>query len=146
MEKKESVDDKTPIGSLIPYYIQNIAINGSKKGRPNEPWCYNANTKWGDYVGITASDRGHFDPFRINDDKKIPQWYSPSCRATCRVVKQANFIILVSVIKQSPGKVINDIIEPLRKALRDDVENGTTTGWDMLMEYDKYSTRQYLSL
>ena len=75
MEKEDSVRDDTPIGSLVPYYIQNIAVDGKKKGQVNEPWCYNANTKWGDYVEITSSDRGHFDPFRINDDKKIPSRY-----------------------------------------------------------------------
>ncbi|KAF8527728.1 hypothetical protein BDD12DRAFT_919552 [Trichophaea hybrida] len=132
MEKKKLADDP-PVGSLVPYYIQNIK-NENENEAVREPWCYNNITRWGDYQKITAQDQ-YFDPFRLNTDKKIPQ-------------RHTNFIILVSIITRSPDDVVNDTIQPLRDALRNDLDESPpgTAGWKLLMKYDKYSTRQFLSL
>jgi len=69
MEKKD-LSDTTKIGSLVPYYIQNI--NPDKAAL--EPWCFNNVTKWGGYTDI-AKSAINADAFGLNTDSgvgKIP--------------------------------------------------------------------------
>jgi hypothetical protein len=51
------------------------------------------------------------------------------------------------LLKAGPDKVIRDNIEPLRQQLKKDAEQSPPgeAGWKMLMDYDTYSTRQFLS-
>ncbi len=60
MEKLELQD--APIGSLVPYYIQNI-----KDGEGLEPFRYNKTTRWGNYKKIAEKAQG-FDAWALNGD------------------------------------------------------------------------------
>ncbi|KAK4188614.1 amine oxidase [Podospora australis] len=115
MEKTELKPDSKP-GSLIPYYINNSA---------GEPWCYNDITHWGTYATIQAASPYDSDPFKINQGGQIP----------------------TELLQCSPDEIMNSAIGPIRKALRDDLKTSPpgTRGWELLMEYDQYSTRQYLA-
>jgi hypothetical protein len=51
----------------------------------------------------------------------------------------------------SPSQVLNNAIREFREALRDDLRRKPPqppgrAGWDLLMEWDKYSTRGFLGL
>ncbi|KZV68887.1 amine oxidase [Peniophora sp. CONT] len=41
--------------------------------------------------------------------------------------------------------IMNDVVRPFATRLLDDLANHTTTGWEYMKKYDKYSTRAYLS-
>ena len=68
MEKKD-LSDNPPLGSLVPYYMQNL--NDRCVGM--EPWCFNNITKWGSYTKLAEKEPGS-DAFHLNDDgsHKIP--------------------------------------------------------------------------
>ncbi|KAF5230562.1 hypothetical protein FANTH_13781 [Fusarium anthophilum] len=110
----------TPQGSLIPYYFNN----GGPESPLNEPWCYNDITLWGrDYCDILDKTKS-YDPFRIATDGSIDK----------------------EVLRCGPKAVFMDSIYELRKSLKEDLKSEPAghAGWDLLMSYDKYSTRQYL--
>ncbi|KAF3905797.1 hypothetical protein AA313_de0205104 [Arthrobotrys entomopaga] len=120
--EKEELSDNTPLGSLVPYYIQNL----NDEGVVWEPWCFNNITKWGGYKKL-AERAANADAFHLNDD-----------------ADDKNHKIPVSILKTSPDDTVNQSIRFLREALQDDLKHGGTKGWDLLMTYDKYSTRQFL--
>lgn len=109
----------TPNGSLVPYSMTN-----TKEGEQNEPFRYNDITKWGKYTDIAANaERG--DAFGFNQDKtdvQVPQ----------------------EILTASPGTVVDHAVKKLRDALKKDAEHGGQDGWNLLMRYDKYTTRQWL--
>jgi len=41
--------------------------------------------------------------------------------------------------------IVNDAVVPFARALFEDLQNHTTTGWDDMMKNDAYSTRSYFS-
>jgi hypothetical protein len=49
------------------------------------------------------------------------------------------------ILKQDPDTTLNETINVLRKALSKDQDEKTTEGFKLLMKYDLYSTRQFLS-
>lgn len=130
MEKRE-LSPSTPIGSLIPYYLKNTS---------GEPWSYNDIPKWGQYAAIRDSVANK-DPFEVNQGGDIPFEYEIIYNP---YHDRANFI--VRVFQHSPGDIVKAAIEPLRKKLREDLESITPgkEGWELLMEYDKLTTRQFL--
>jgi hypothetical protein len=107
-----------PLGSIIPYYMQNVE---GKDGF--EPWCYNGISLWGSYTSIQAQSPSD-DPFQMSTDDSIPR----------------------GILRQSPDEVMNAAIQPFRDALRQDAKEASCrqSGWNMLMEYDTYSTREFL--
>jgi hypothetical protein len=125
---------KASIGDLVPYYIKSDL----------EPWCFNDRTEWGSYESTYKESE---DPWGINADDKIPPAYASHqvflvCLA--RVAKaNVNFYRL---LKRSPDDVFNALTEPLRNQLKKDLEDKKPSrkGWDMIMEYDNYSTRSFL--
>ncbi|KAK1831502.1 amine oxidase [Podospora conica] len=119
--KKTNLRDNphAPLGSIIPYYMQN----GDASRGDIEPWCYNDITHWGTYGTIEAqSDDG--DPFKMSVNNIIPK----------------------DIMRHSPDEVMRAAIKPFRDALREDAREGSDgrSGWDLLMEWDKYSTREFL--
>ncbi|KAK1756354.1 hypothetical protein QBC47DRAFT_444804 [Echria macrotheca] len=106
----------TPNGSLIPYSMTN-----KKDDVQNEPFCYNGTSKWGSYLDIAAKAE-NFDAFGFNKnnlgDGEIP----------------------TAVLKMNPDDVINDAMQKLRDAIKDNEQKG----WDLLMSYDKHTTRDWL--
>jgi len=60
---------KPVIGSLIPYYLQNI-----DNGKVKEPWRFNTISKFGGYESLAAAAQTDDpaapknDPFHLNDD------------------------------------------------------------------------------
>ncbi|CRG82799.1 Dual specificity protein kinase KNS1 [Talaromyces islandicus] len=86
-----------------------------------EPWNFNDRTEWGTYASISSRSA---DPWGINGDSKIPP----------------------EILKASPDDVLNALTEPLRNQLEQDLagKKPSRKGWDMLMEYDNYSTRSFL--
>ncbi|KAK4163712.1 hypothetical protein QBC43DRAFT_344953 [Cladorrhinum sp. PSN259] len=115
----------TPNGTLIPYSMTNKDKSGDSQ---NEPFRFNDITRWGSYTNIAAKAEDA-DPFRFNSDDqdttvdKIP----------------------VEVLKAAPGTLVEFAIRELRDALKHDAEHGGQTGWEKLMEYDRYTTRQWLA-
>ncbi|EEP80684.1 predicted protein [Uncinocarpus reesii 1704] len=118
MEKKDP-KQSPPVGSLIPYYMTCGGPN------PVEPWHYNDITQWGNYSEIHSQSHDG-DPFQINTTKTIPE----------------------SIFKHSPNDVVKASIKPLRDALKRDALSKPPgrEGWDLLMKYDTYSTRQFLGV
>ncbi|KAF4338109.1 amino-acid oxidase [Fusarium beomiforme] len=108
---------KAPDGSLIPYYMAPTGTN-------TNPWCYNNINVWGPTYQSVQKISGTDDPFQIDPDNTI----NPA------------------LLKVGPDEVVKANIEPLRKALKEDAEKTPPgdKGWKLLMEYDTYSTRQYL--
>ena len=45
-----------------------------------------------------------------------------------------------------PSKVVDDAIEKFREALKKDAEDGDRKGWDMLMEFDRYTSREWMAM
>ncbi|KAJ8517742.1 hypothetical protein ONZ45_g5116 [Pleurotus djamor] len=41
--------------------------------------------------------------------------------------------------------IVKDMVEPFSNALVRDLQNGTQDGWDLLMQFDNYSTRAFMS-
>ena len=76
---KATLTPDTPVGSLIPYYFQNLEDADGKKV-VGEFWCYNDITKRGDLKTIVAQS-ADYDPFAINKDTQkqyyIPLGYDP---------------------------------------------------------------------
>lgn len=50
-----------------------------------------------------------------------------------------------SVLTMSPSKVVDDAIEDLRQALKEDAEKGGRRGWELLMKFDQYTTRAWMA-
>lgn len=44
-----------------------------------------------------------------------------------------------------PSKVVDDAIEDLRQALKEDAEKGGRRGWELLMKFDQYTTRAWMA-
>ena len=61
MEKK-TLEENTPVGSLIPYYMQNIEDDNVK-----EPWCFNNICKFGDYKYWAKQAGRDRDAFSLNE-------------------------------------------------------------------------------
>ncbi|KID85872.1 amine oxidase, flavin-containing family protein [Metarhizium guizhouense ARSEF 977] len=108
-----------PDGSIIPYYMKN----GDEHSCTVEPWCFNDITLWGTYSSIVSQES---DPFKISTDNTIPK----------------------ILLENPPDQVMNASIEPLREALRRDAKQKPPgrEGWNLLMQYDKFSTRQFLGI
>jgi len=55
---------------------------------------------------------------------------------------------LISVLKKSPGVTFNRTIDNVREALRKDLDTTPPgkEGFKLLLDYDKYSTRQFLAV
>ncbi|KAI1809740.1 amine oxidase [Poronia punctata] len=88
-----------------------------------EPWRFNDITLWGSNYDHVRSQSQDNDPFLMVDkNDNIP-----------KILRQ-----------HSPGEVMKAAIEPLRKALQEDLETGGRRGWDLLMKYDACSTREFL--
>ncbi|KAF8861208.1 hypothetical protein BDZ45DRAFT_587255 [Acephala macrosclerotiorum] len=104
-------------GSIIPYYMKNADTKSSS----SEPWRYNDITLWGTYKSLVAQAADN-DPFQMATDGSIPR----------------------TILQYSPDEVMNAAIEPFRKALKQDALKTPPgrTGWDLLMKYDTFSTRQ----
>ncbi|RBQ70347.1 hypothetical protein FVER14953_08862 [Fusarium verticillioides] len=118
MEKTDlKTNPNAPDGSLIPYYMS-----------PNEPntnpWCYNDINVWGASYQNVQTSAGTVDPFQLDTDNSIDH----------------------RLLSVGPDEVVKANIEPLRQALKEDAEKTPPgdKGWKMLMEYDTYSTRQFL--
>lgn len=45
----------------------------------------------------------------------------------------------------SPSKVVDDAIEDLRQALKEDAEKGGRRGWELLMKFNQYTTRAWMA-
>jgi monoamine oxidase len=110
----------TKNGSLVPYSMTNTT--GEVQ---NEPFRYNDQTRWGSYVNIAAAAAGK-DAFGFNKDHRDPP-------------------IPSAVLTMSPSKVVDDAIEELRQALKEDAEKGGQRGWELLMKFDQYTTRDWLA-
>ncbi|KAF5648858.1 amino-acid oxidase [Fusarium sp. NRRL 25303] len=118
MEKTDlKTNPNAPDGSLIPYYMAPNAPN-------TNPWCYNDINVWGASYQSVQTSAGTVDPFQVDTDKSIDP----------------------KLLKVGPDEVVKANIEPLRQALKEDAEKTPPgdKGWKMLMEYDTYSTRQFL--
>jgi len=115
MEKRD-LSPPPPIGSLIPYYLEN------KNG---EPWSYNDIAKWGQYAAIRdkAADK---DPFEVDKDRRIP--FDVFQHSPGNIVKAA----------------IEPLRKKLREDL--DSIKPESEGWKLLMKYDQLTTRQFLGL
>jgi len=50
-----------------------------------------------------------------------------------------------SYVDVGVAKIVDDAVGPFARALFDDLQNHTTTGWDEMMKNDAYSTRAYFS-
>ncbi|KAH6994937.1 hypothetical protein EDB80DRAFT_897228 [Ilyonectria destructans] len=106
-------------GSLIPYYMNN---GGNEKAK--EPWCYNNKTVWGkDYAVVQEQGGESKDPFSINTGSEIPK----------------------ELFAQAPDDIMTELTKVVREQLKEDLRTGGDKGWDLLMSYDKYSTRQFLA-
>lgn len=115
--KMEKVDFKTNPNAPDGSLIPYYMNNGGvKKGK--EPWCYNDINIWATEYANAQSQGQDDDPFLINAKKTIPE----------------------DVFAAGPANVMKDNIENVRKALK----QPGNAGWDLLMTYDKYSTRQFL--
>ncbi|KAK3356737.1 hypothetical protein B0T25DRAFT_603294 [Lasiosphaeria hispida] len=117
---KDKFRTDTPNGSLIPYSMTNT----NNKGQ-NEPFRYNDITRWGSYLDIAAEAEG-CDAFGFNKDRHDPQ-------------------IPPALLKMEPSNVVNVAIKKLREALQRDAEHNGHEGWDELMKYDKYTTREWMA-
>lgn len=124
--KMNKVDLKThpnaEDGSLITYYMND----GGPDAKMIEPWCYNNINLWGtDYPDIQAQAQSD-DPFKIARDGSIPP----------------------ELFRHSPDDIIKFTINPIREALKKDAEQKPPgrSGWDLLMRYDRYSTRGFLGV
>ncbi|KAK5651611.1 hypothetical protein OQA88_11884 [Cercophora sp. LCS_1] len=111
--------DGAPLGSLVPYQMENDVTSGSVTSQ-QEYYSYNNITQLGSYTSVTAADTEH-DPFDINAAKAIPD----------------------RIFTQSPGAVLNAAIADFRNILKDP---GLTPeqAWQTLMTYDQLTTRQAL--
>ncbi|WZH49826.1 Amino-acid oxidase [Fusarium acuminatum] len=119
MEKTDfKANPDAPDGSLIPYIMQPSASS-------TNPWCFNNVTVWGSTYEDVQTAADTVDPFNVDVDKRI----SPE------------------LLRAGPDKVMKANIHPLREQLIKDAEQSPPgeEGWKMLMDYDKYSTRQFLS-
>ncbi|KAF5605672.1 amino-acid oxidase [Fusarium pseudocircinatum] len=118
MEKTDlKTNPNAPDGSLIPYYMSPTTPN-------TNPWCYNDINVWGASYQSVQTSAGTVDPFQLDTDGSIDH----------------------RLLKAGPDEVVKANIEPLRQALKEDAEKTPPgdKGWKMLMEYDTYSTRQFL--
>ncbi|KAK3990704.1 hypothetical protein QBC44DRAFT_368672 [Cladorrhinum sp. PSN332] len=123
---KVPLERDTPNGKLIPYSMTNT----NERGFQNEPFRYNDITKWGQYTDIAASAGESGDAFGFNQD----------------VTEQTkDQMIPPEILKLSPGTIVDFAIRDLRNALKKDAEHGGQEGWDKLMKYDSYTTRQWLA-
>ncbi|KAM7187564.1 hypothetical protein V8F20_010931 [Naviculisporaceae sp. PSN 640] len=119
MHKQELKPD-TPNGALIPYSMTNT-VPGVDGPVQNEPFCYNGITKWGSYTDIAAEAGEGGDAFGFNQDP-----YAPA--------------IPTVILKSKPGDVVDEALKELRDAIKDDEKKG----WDLLMKYDKHTTRDWM--
>jgi hypothetical protein len=62
--QRQDFSSSAPIGSLVPYQMENSVTVGSTTVQ-QEYWCYNNVTKWGSYVDITTADVNQ-NPFDLN--------------------------------------------------------------------------------
>ncbi|KAK4448884.1 hypothetical protein QBC34DRAFT_438663 [Podospora aff. communis PSN243] len=116
---KQDLTPNTTNGALIPYSMTNMA-----NGNQNEPFRYNGITKWGSYVDIAAKAGEGGDAFGFNKDpyaKPIPS----------------------VILKMNPSDVVDEAAQKLRDAIKDDPSG--VKGWELLMEFDKYTTRDWMS-
>ncbi|KAJ8128013.1 hypothetical protein O1611_g5621 [Lasiodiplodia mahajangana] len=122
--RKWRLSDDAPPGSLVPYYMENI----NDHGYGFEPWCFNNTTKWGNWKNMTESDP---DTFGLNSD-----------------AESENQKIPLSILTESPSTTFNQTVDELRQALRLDLETTPPgyRGFELLMSYDQYSTRQFLAM
>ncbi|KAM7211266.1 putative amine oxidase [Rhypophila decipiens] len=111
-----------PLGSLVPYYMTNI---DPVSNQAQEPWRYNDVNQWGSYSSIVKISGT--DPWQLDADRSL----------------EIDPELLASGL--DPGTIFQRLIEPIRQALKDDIQNHTNTGWDMLMSFDSMTTTQFLS-
>ncbi|KAH7176966.1 hypothetical protein EDB81DRAFT_773830 [Dactylonectria macrodidyma] len=114
-------DPKAKDGSLITYYMNN-----GDKANGKEPWCYNNRTIWGGtYADVQEQGGETKDPFCINTGGEIP----------------------TGLFSISPETIMKELTSAVRDALKDDLKTSPpgTKGWELLMKYDQYSTRQFLA-
>ncbi|KAH7127975.1 hypothetical protein B0J13DRAFT_483485 [Dactylonectria estremocensis] len=112
---------KAKDGSLITYYMNNGGVTSGK-----EPWCYNNKTVWGaTYFDVQAQGGESKDPFNINTGEEIPK----------------------ELFAISPGNIMKELTRVVREQLKEDLKTSPpgTKGWEMLMSYDQFSTRQFLA-
>jgi hypothetical protein len=81
--KMEPLSSETPVGSLVPYYIQNVDKSKETKDNVWEPFYFNMRSHWGAYSTIAANAVGDgYDAFGLNtalkDGFTIPQAYDPT--------------------------------------------------------------------
>lgn len=43
------------------------------------------------------------------------------------------------------AELVDNVVRPFADAIAQDIENHTSTGWELMMKYDQYSTRAYMS-
>jgi hypothetical protein len=133
MKKEKIFTTDTPIGSLIPYYIQNPLDPLNPSGPAREYWCYNDIVKVGDINDIVKAD--NMDPFQLNVNNDI--------QLVPKNGRQVEFItlILVRVLGQTPSTCLNTAIQAFRTALEGSDWAGA---WSLLTSYDACSTRSFL--
>ncbi|KAK4464694.1 hypothetical protein QBC42DRAFT_220398 [Cladorrhinum samala] len=119
MPRVEDLQKDTPKGSLIPYSM----TNKTAKDEQNEPFRFNDITKWGKFTDIAASAEG-CDAFGFNQNKRDAQ------------IPQA--------ILKEPGSTVDYAVRKVRDCLKKDAERNTQEGWNLLMHYDNYTTREWL--
>ena len=93
------------------------------------------------------------------DSKLLPYYFSISDRNVLnfnhiRLFKDDRMVHTAEAFKipdipyeySSTGwqKLLANALEPFRQALLEDFNTGGSRGWELLMQYDKYSTRGYL--
>lgn len=83
------VNDKTPVGTLIPYYMKNLDPH-NPTGR--EFFHFNDTTKWGDIATIN-SQAPSYDPFFMNYKEEIPSGYVQMLNEVKNPRKSANRMI-----------------------------------------------------
>ncbi len=65
-----NLDETTPVGALIPYYMKNIPDQAEWKVG-GEFFRFNDITKWGDIATINSQAASN-DPFSLNYHNRIP--------------------------------------------------------------------------
>jgi hypothetical protein len=73
MKKHYVLDEKTPVGALIPYYMKNT-LDPSDPTGGREFFHFNDITRWGD-MGEINLNAPLYDPFSMNYSQEIPSGY-----------------------------------------------------------------------
>ncbi|KAF9560294.1 amine oxidase [Agrocybe pediades] len=112
----------------------------------------------GDYLPGVMQRVGKLFKYIDMQDKLIPYYFKSDGRpgfqyfngVRARIGDNNSFNapdlgINSTLIELGVSNIVNDVVGPFAKMLYDDLKNHTTTGWDVMMRNDVYSTRAYMS-